>query len=87
MVAAGRAGALLAGFAEEDRQTEVIRRLGLPTAAPGLDGERVRALVAQDKKRTGAGLRLVVLEAVGRPRLAAAGAATVGAALAAVGIS
>ncbi len=87
MVAAGRAGALLAGFAEEPRQVDVIRRLGLPAAAPGLDRERVLALVGRDKKRSGSGLRLVVLEAVGRPRLAAAEAATVRAALAAVGIS
>jgi 3-dehydroquinate synthase len=87
MVAAGRAGALLAGFREEARQTEVIRGLGLPVAAPGLDRDRVLALVGNDKKRTGDELRLVLLEAVGRPRLAAVGAATVEAALAAVGIS
>jgi 3-dehydroquinate synthase len=87
MVAAGRAGALLAGFAEEARQAEVIRGLGLPVAAPGLDRDRVLALVGHDKKRTGDGLRLVLLEAVGRPRLAVVGTATVEAALAAVGIS
>jgi len=87
MVAAGRAGAELAGFGEEARQREVIERLGLPVAAPGLDGAEVRRLVGQDKKRSGAGLRLVVLEAVGRPRLEMAPPATVNSALAAVGIS
>lgn len=87
MAAAGRAAALVAGFAEEERQRQVLGRLGLPAAAPGLDAEVVRHLVWQDKKRTGAGLRLVLLEAVGRPRLEVAAPATVEAALAAVGIS
>jgi len=87
MVAAGRAGALLAGFAEEERQREVIARLGLPVAAPGLEREAVRSLVGEDKKRSGEGLRLVLLEEVGRPRVEAVGEATVEAALTAVGIS
>jgi 3-dehydroquinate synthase len=87
MVAAGRAGALLAGFTEEERQAEVIRVLGLPSAAAGLDRDRVLALVGHDKKRTGDELRMVVLEAVGSPLLATLGAATVEAALGAVGIS
>ena len=87
MAAAGRAAALEVGFAEEARQREVIARLGLPVAAPGLDSAEVQRLLLQDKKRTGAGLRLVLLEAVGRPRLEVVGTATVEAALAAVGIS
>ena len=87
LVAAGRASALLAGFAEEARQRDLLAALGLPVAAPGLDPATVRRLMGLDKKRTGDGLRLVLLEAVGRPRLEAAGAATVEAALAAVGIS
>ncbi|MBN2113807.1 MAG: 3-dehydroquinate synthase [Acidimicrobiia bacterium] len=87
MVAAGRAGAELAGFAEEARQREVIASLGLPVAAPGLDGAEARRLIGQDKKRSGAGLRMVVLEVIGRPRLEMAPTATVSSALAAVGIS
>jgi 3-dehydroquinate synthetase len=87
MVAAGRASALLAGFAEEERQRDLLARLGLPVAAPGLDAGKVRRLVGYDKKRGGAGLRMVLLEAVGRPRLEVVAPATVGAALAAVGIS
>jgi 3-dehydroquinate synthase len=86
MVAAGRAGALLAGFAGEERQRVVLERLGLPVAAPALGRAAVLPLMGQDKKRTGAGLRMVLLEDVGRPRLEVVGAATVEAALAAVGI-
>ncbi len=87
MVAAGRAAALAAGFGEEDRQREVIARLGLPVAAPGAGLEEVRGLLQLDKKRDAKGLRMVLLEGVGRPRLDHVGAATVEAALAAVGIS
>jgi len=87
MVAAGRASALLAGFTGEGRQRAVLERLGLPVAAPGPGRAAVLGLMGQDKKRTGAGLRMVLLEAVGRPRLEVVGTATVEAALAAVGIS
>ena len=87
MVAAGRASALVAGFADEARQREVIARLGLPASAPGADGEKVRRLLGLDKKRDGTGLRMVLLERIGRPLLEHVGAATVEAALAAVCIS
>lgn len=86
MVAAGRASALVAGFGEEDRQRAVIAGLGLPVAAPGLDGAEVLRLLGLDKKRDAAGLRLVLLEAVGCPRLQHVATATVEAALSAVGI-
>jgi 3-dehydroquinate synthase len=87
MVAAGRAGALLSGFTGEDRQRGILEALGLPVAAKGLGRAEVLRLMSQDKKRVGAGLRMVLLEAVGRPRLEVVGTATVEAALAAVGIS
>jgi 3-dehydroquinate synthase len=87
MVAAGRAAALAVGFAEETRQREVIGRLGLPVSAPGAGREEALALLELDKKRDAAGLRMVLLEGVGRPRLEHVGIATVRAALAAVGIS
>jgi len=86
MVAAGRAAALVAGFAEEGRQREAIARLALPVAAPEADPAEVRRLLGLDKKRDTAGLRMVLLERVGRPRLEHVAAATVRAALAAVGI-
>lgn len=87
MVAAGRAAALVAGFPEEERQREVIARLGLPVAGRGAGRGEVQRLLGLDKKRDAAGLRMVLLERVGRPRLEHVAAATVEAALAAVGIS
>lgn len=87
MVAAGRAAALVAGFAEEGRQQEVIGRLGLPGAASDADRSAVWELLHLDKKRDSGGLRMVLLEGVGRPCLEHVGAATVEAALSAIGIS
>ena len=45
-----------------------------------------RALVAKDKKRDSTGLRMVLLEAVGRPVLSTVDDATLDVALAAVGL-
>ncbi|MBI5158142.1 MAG: 3-dehydroquinate synthase [Acidimicrobiia bacterium] len=86
MVAAGRVSALVAGFGGEDRQRAIITALGLPVTAPGVEAGRVRALIAQDKKRSSGGLRMVVLAEVGRPQVVAVDDATVTAALTAVGI-
>jgi 3-dehydroquinate synthase len=87
MVAAGRVSAQVAGFDEEARQRAVIGGLGLPVSALGTDGGEVRRLLGLDKKRDEAGLRMVLLERIGRPRVEHVAAATVEAALAAVGIS
>jgi 3-dehydroquinate synthase len=86
MVAAGRASAMVAGFAEETRQREVIARLGLPTAAAGAGRERILELAALDKKRGRSGLRMVLLAAVGDPRVLPVDSATVDAALQAIGV-
>jgi 3-dehydroquinate synthetase len=87
MVAAGRASSLELGFADEQRQRAVLERLRLPVAAPPVSGSEVRGLLALDKKRDAAGLRMVLLEAIGVPRVWHVDSATVDAALAAVGIS
>lgn len=87
MVAAGRASRRLLGFDGEERQRAALTRLGLPTAAPAVDAAAVRPLIALDKKRDAQGLRMVLLEAIGRPRVLHVDSATVDAALAAVGIS
>lgn len=84
MVAAGRASALEAGFGAEERQRAAIAGLGLPLAAPGTDRDRVLRLLAMDKKRDAGGLRMVLLEAIGRPVVRRVTSATVGAALTAV---
>lgn len=86
MVAAGRASALEAGFTGEQRQRDLIARLGLPVAAPRLDRAAVLALLALDKKRDTGGLRMVLLEGIGCPLVTHVGSATVGAALTAVEI-
>lgn len=66
MVAAGAASAHLTGFVDQDRQRSIIERLGLPTSAVFEFG-RVRELIDLDKKRDSSGLRMVLLEAIGRP--------------------
>jgi len=87
MVAAGRASELVNGFAGAARQRAVLQRLGLPVAAPGLDRGEVLKLVALDKKRSGEGLRMVLLEEIGRAGVKTVDDATVREALAAVGIT
>lgn len=44
-----------------------LEGLGLPTRAAGADRETVRSLVSRDKKRTAAGLRMVLLRDIGDP--------------------
>ncbi|HSG78472.1 MAG TPA: 3-dehydroquinate synthase family protein, partial [Acidimicrobiia bacterium] len=87
MVAAGRVSALVAGFADEERQRAAIERLGLPTSAPGVRRDEALRLMALDKKRAPDGLRFVVLEAIGRPSVRVVDPATLDAALHAVGIT
>lgn len=48
------------------RQEALLRRLGLPLRAPGVDPRRVRAAMAVDKKVRGKAIRWVLLEGVGR---------------------
>jgi 3-dehydroquinate synthetase len=86
MVAAGEASTLECGFGEAGRVVAVLRRLGLPVAAPGLDPGEVHRLMALDKKRDRRGPRMTLLRAVGDPVVSPVRPATVDAALTAVGI-
>jgi 3-dehydroquinate synthetase len=86
MVAAGAASQRVVGFADADRQREIISALGLPVAVSNLDRERVLELMFLDKKRTAAGLNMVLLEAVAAPTVRTVDDATVHEALVAVGI-
>lgn len=86
MVAAGSVAADLLGFREAERQRAVIEQLGLPVAVPGLSARDVMGLVGVDKKRDGSGLRMVLLEEIGRARVDYVDDATVAAALTVVGI-
>ena len=69
MVAAVAMSERLAGFDASTRVVDTLNLLGLPTKAPGLDRERVLELLALDKKRDADGLRMVLLEAIGKPIL------------------
>ncbi len=63
-----RRGALPAGDA--DRLVELVRRSGLPVAAPSLPFARWMALMAQDKKVAEGAIRFILLEALGRAVIA-----------------
>lgn len=69
MVAAAAVSRHLLGFSDERRVIDVIHRLGLPVTVGSLDRDRISDLLLQDKKRDGQGLRMVLLEALGRPVL------------------
>lgn len=86
MVAAGAASARLMGFNGEQRQRDILGAVGLPTAAVDARRDSVMALIALDKKRDRSGLRMVVLEAFGRPEIVPADDATVRCALDAIGV-
>ena len=49
------------------RQADVLRTLGLPLAAPGVDAEAVMETMFLDKKVEAGRLRFVLLEEIGRP--------------------
>ncbi|GMR02762.1 MAG: 3-dehydroquinate synthase [Acidimicrobiia bacterium] len=80
MVAAGHAAAHLLGFDGVARQEAVLERIGLPLRAPEAKREAVRAMMALDKKRDDAGLRMVLLEDFGAPTVVHPDDATVQAA-------
>jgi 3-dehydroquinate synthase len=86
MVAAAAASEAVTGFPAAGLQNDVLARLGLPVQAPDLPVERVRRVMELDKKRDESGLRMVLLEDIGRPVLRSVDDATVDAALAAVGL-
>ena len=48
-----------------DRLVSLLRRLGLPVAAPGLDGEQLLAAMSLDKKNEGGQIRFVLPERIG----------------------
>jgi 3-dehydroquinate synthase len=86
MVAAGLVGERMVGFAGRTEQEELISRLGLPTRSPRVDPVEIDRLIALDKKRDAGGVRFVVLEEIGVPRVVRPDDATVRASLRAIGI-
>ena len=85
MVAAGAVSERLLGFPDRERHDAVIAGLGLPTRSPVADATALRPLIDLDKKRDAHGLRMVLLEEIGRTTVRHVDSATVTAALAAVG--
>jgi 3-dehydroquinate synthase len=67
MVAAGRISEHRLRFPGMDRLVEAISGLGLPTRVEGLERARVEDLLRHDKKRDSAGIRMVLVRAVGDP--------------------
>jgi 3-dehydroquinate synthase len=81
MVAAGAASEVEFGFDGAERQRSVLEQVGLPVVADDrVKAERVRALMALDKKRDDEGIRMVLLEAFGSPVVVPVTDATVAAA-------
>ena len=73
MVMAAELSALMGHLKKTDvgRVRELLRRAGLPVAGPALAPERLMELMALDKKAAQGRTRFVVLDAIGRARLAA----------------
>lgn len=81
MIAAGAASHHELGFDGVDRQRTVLERVGLPVGVDEqMKAERIRALMALDKKRDRDGIRMVLLEAFGSPVVVPVTDATVAAA-------
>ncbi len=88
MVAAGWASQHELGFTGADRQQSVLGEVGLPVAARAdMKPDRIRALMALDKKRNDDGLRMVLLEAFEAPVVVPADDATVAAAFEGIGLT
>ncbi len=86
MVAAGIASQIVTGFPDAERVQRVIESLGLPVSCQGVGRDDALRLVEMDKKRDPDGLRMVLLERIGRPVVSSVPAATLDAALEAIGI-
>jgi len=86
MVAAGLVGERMVGFDRRIEQEELIASLGLPTRSPDVDPTEIARLMALDKKRDAGGIRFVVLEEYGVPRVVHPDDATVRASLSAIGV-
>jgi len=86
-VAAGSASQAMFGFPGAMRQRSVLESVGLPVSAPDADAEAVASQMEKDKKRDADGLRMVLLEDFGIPRLVHPDDATVQAAFDGIGLA
>ncbi|MCH7585619.1 MAG: 3-dehydroquinate synthase [Acidobacteria bacterium] len=86
MVAASAISRMVCGFDGEERIEAIIAALGLPVACPGLNRADLHRLMRMDKKSDPEGLRMVLLEGLGRPLVSHIDPATLDAGLDAIGI-
>lgn len=86
MVAAGVAAELVTGFESAAVQRELLVDLGLPVSVTAVDRAAVEKALLLDKKRDETGVRMVLLEAFGKPAVMTVDMTTVRAALCAVGV-
>ncbi len=86
MIAAAKLSEAILGFSEAAKVEAAVAALGLPTRAEGLERARVRDLLAYDKKRDAAGLRMVLLTRVAEPELRHVSTPEVDAAMEAIGL-
>lgn len=86
LVAAAAISEHLLGFQDTKTVVGTLEAAGLPTRSPPLDRDTVLNLVELDKKRTERGIRMVLLESIGQPRLMAVGPEDLELGLAAVGL-
>jgi len=86
MVAASAISRMVCRFEDEDRVRRMIAALGLPVACPGLNRGDLHRLMLIDKKSDSDGLRMVLLEGLGRPQVSHIDPATLDAGLDAIGI-
>lgn len=87
MAAAAVASKRVTGYDAINEHLEVLRAVGLPSVSPAVDKHEILTYLARDKKRDHSGTRMTLLEGPQRPVLLPVDAATVDAALEAVGIS
>ncbi|HEX2154406.1 MAG TPA: 3-dehydroquinate synthase family protein [Acidimicrobiia bacterium] len=86
LVAEAAVAERLLGFAGNDDIREALTAAGLPTVAPSLDRDEVMRLIGLDKKKVAGALRMVLLEAPGRPVVREVEPADVEWGLAAIGL-
>lgn len=70
LIAEAAASRVDRGFSGEDRVRDLVRACGLPTRSEPVDSHLLRTLIAKDKKADVEGLRMVLLDDVGRPVVA-----------------
>ena len=86
MVAAAAVSRSVCGFDDEERVASAVASLGLAIECPDLNRKDLHRLVRLDKKGDSGGMRMVLLEAIGRPLVSHVDPATLDQGLNAIGI-